>query len=1002
MPKPSVLPAPHTAIGIATLDYNNHVNKKAFQRALDTNFDAEIRAILARPRGEVRLADGSTFRIAYVNAKGASRLVMTRQLPESASRLDRVFHAVLDNLGEIGKIRRKIEDVAHKSQALARQLEAHVPAIVDGLWNQELSLQLQAENDRFDSHQVDAWLCSPRRSGMFQQQCVAAIDRHDGRQGERTLTVTFALGKHTQRVEFRTARAETREQGERASRDLYRMERVIRGQYAERFGNYRSAREMMAIFKTVTVIEETRLELQKRAHALVPQPHDIAGGHPVAGPEGNLPAKAFYLSVATESAALASDTARTIDLALLLCSGTILTQARDVALRFTQPAAQSSHDIASRDLLEYHTAETFAVAERAISALLRDHRASAFRDRFKLDIGASIKDIELLETHAAELGNSKGWREENLGDRHASTKPNDGAPPGTQIVLFNRKLSPSEVALRLLTFDASSVRSDRMPVSSIGVAAAREGNVPRMLYRLCINKFPACLRFDLASATADMPGLLTRLHYRSLDQLADDLYQTVHDDRMHRIAAEVREKIDGQVQRMRADMRANLRSGLVAEAHADEFLRGLPNGLPQAELALRRTAFEQGRACLKQAGGSIDAEQRERLLRSYDRGLQGQAADREDLAIGVQARLAHEAGRRDGASVRQGPGAQADAGWRQSMTFALHDAFEAGLLPPSFAEAGRLHLPCADVVGKPASALRLAEALVAFMHARHDWAAAHVQAQEARRHLEAWRYLADSGGLHADSGRAKAFEAAHVGEARANHRQIQCRANMMAMRDVILNLCMDAGMSRNEADYVMAALDQGQRADLVRPTQHVSLPPGELDRRLDAMREAAQRASDMALRMDTLVDERERELRARTDLMVVGRSTLGEFDRWHRGEMRHAADLRPRPAVPDAAEQPPAIAGEPVPPGADPGAISGAIAQPRAEVGQAERGAAHTVSRAPGRTVSDSAMGSRPRAAVARLDDGPTAQSRARRHTDSDVDPRVDRRIDSLVDSPSK
>ncbi len=987
MPKPSIVPAPHTAVGIATLDYNNRVNKKALQRALDTNFDAEIRAILARPRGEVRLADGSTFRIAYVNARGASRLAMTRQLPESASRLERVFHAVLDNLGEIGQIRRKVEDVAHKGQALARQLEANVPAIVEGLWNQELSLQLQAENGRFDSHQVDAWLCSPRRNGIVQQQCVAALDRISKRNGETRLTATFSLGKHTQRIEFLVSGKGSPAQRERAERDLARMERLLRGGYAEQFGVFRSAREMMTMFKTVTVIEEGRLQLAEMARDLVPRPHEIGEDGRFVEPEGNGPERARYLSVPANGAPLAPDTARAIDMALWLCSGRVLIEARRCASVLGRSAPEGLDAAASRDLLERHTAQTFVVADRAIAASLRDHRRSAFCAQFKNDLGASEKDVRLIETHAAELGHGTGFSNEDVGDRHV--KPHGLATGGKRVVVFDRKLSPSEQAIRALSFGRSDVRANDMPVSSTGIAAGQHGHAPRMLYKVAIEEYPACLRFAVGLRETSMSGLLADMSYRNLDQLASDLYQTVHDDRMHQIAREIRQKIDHQVTKMRAEMRADLQGTVVTRAHLQEFASALPAGMSAQDRAIRQAAFERGRRCFETAEGPIDPEHRARLLRLYDSGVAGHPPAGDDLACGATAVLAHEAGKHDRAAIAQSLGRHPDPNLRQTMTFALHDAFEAGLLPPSLAQAWQLHEPCQRVLHRPADAVALADALVGFAQASHDWARASAEYLDARDACDAWRRLATGSEVRDEMNHTKAFQAAHAAEGRAMQRCTEQQRRVEAIRGRIVNLAMASGMSRSEVDHIATALDGEAHVPQAEPDGNGSLPREELHRRHAAMREAVQVATERVRDIDALVDQREKELRARTDLIVIGRSTLGEFDRLHRQDLDYgrvaegAVAARNRSVYPAVHAERPARA----PAFEDAAAGPGAIPQPSAPVEQAAGGVPVTVASGLGRTVSDSVIAARQHdAGVVPLDEDRQGQSSKRRHTDSRIE----------------
>lgn len=987
MPKSSVVPAPHTAIGIASLDYNNPVNKKAFQRALDTNFDAEIRAILARPRGEVRLADGSTFRIAYVNAKGASRLAMTRQLPESASRLERVFHAVLDKLGEIGQIRRRIEDVAHKGQALARHLEASVPGIVGGLWNQELSLQLQAENGRFDSHQVDAWLCSPRRNGIVQQQCVAALDRVSKRTGETRLIATFSLGKHTQRIEFLTSGMGPPAQRDRAARDLARMERLLRGGYAEQFGVFRSAREMMTTFNTVTVIEEGRLELEKLARQLVPKPYQIGHDGLLVEPEGNGPKPVPYLSVRTEGAELAPETAKAIDMALWLCTGRLQMEARRCARVLGRSGPESLDAAASRDLLERHTMETFVVAERAIAASLLDRRRRAFRQEFKNELGASEKDIRLIVAHAGELGHGKDFSSEDVGDRHV--KPHGVTRDGKRVVVFDRRLSPSELAIRTLSFDRRDVRANDMPVSSTGIAAGRNGHGPRMLYKLAIREYPACLRFPAGPNRRTMSDLLTDMSYRNLDQLANDLYQTVHDDRMHEIAGKIRNKIDEQVTRMRAEMRADLQGTVVTRAHLQEFAGVLPADLSAEDRAIRQAAFEHGRRCFETAEGPIDPEHRARLLRLYDRGVSGLRPAEEDLACGATAVLAHQAGKHDRAAIAQSLGRRPDPNLRQTMTFALHDAFEAGLLPPSLAQVWDLHTPCHRVFHRPADAVALADALVGFAQARHDWARASAELVDAKDARDAWRRLATGWEVRDELNHSKAFDAAEALEGRAMRRSTQQERRVEVLRDRIIQLAMTSGMSRGEADHIATALDGEAQVPQSAPDGNGTLPHEELDRRHAAMREAVQLAIERVRDIDTLVDQREQELRARTDLIVIGRSTLGEFNRWHRQDVNHgrgadgAVAARHRPVDPKLFVEAPARLHAV----ADADARPGPISQPAAPVEQAPGGAPATVASGLGRTVSDSVIAARQHdAGVVSLDGDRQGQSSKRRHTDSRIE----------------
>lgn len=902
----------------------------------------------------MRLDDGSTFRIAYVHAKGATRLAMTRQWPESASRLERVFHAVLDNLGEIGGIRRKIEDVAHKVQALARQLEANVPAIVDRLWNQELSLQLQAENGRFDSHQVDAWLCSPRRNGIVQQQCIAALDRIGKRNGETRLIATFSLGRHTQRIEFLISSRVSGAQRDRAARDLDRMERLLRGGYAEQFGAFRSAREMMTMFKTVTVIEEGRLQLEELARDLVPRRHEISDDGLFVEPDGHRRERARYLSMPANGAPLAPDTARAIDMALWLCSGRIRMEARRCASVLGRSAPESLDAAASRDLLERHTAETFVVAERAIAASLRDHRRSAFCMRFKNDLGASQQDIRLIEARAGELGHGTGFSSENVGDRHV--KLHGVTPDGKPLFVFDRKLSPPEQVIRGLSFDRGDVRSNDMPVSSTGIAAGQRGYAPRMLYKVAIEPYPACLRFPVGREGLAMSNLLTDMSYRNLDQLAGDLYQTVHDDRMHQIAGEIRERIDRQVTKMRADMRADLQGTVVTRAHLQEFAGALPAGLSTQDRATRQAAFERGRRCFETAEGPIDPEHRARLLRLCDSGVSGVRPAGEDLACGATAVLAHEAGKQDRVAIAQSPGRRPDPNLRQTMAFALHDAFEAGLLPPSLAVAWQMHAPCQRVFHRPADAVALADVLVGLAQARHDWARASAEYLDAKDACDAWRRLATGGEMRDETNHIKAFQAAHAAEGRAMQRCTEQQRRVEALRSRIIDLGMASGMSRGEADHIATALDGEAHVPQSDLDGNGALPREELDRRHAAMREAVQLATARVRDIDTLVDQRERELRARTDLIVVGRSTLGEFDRWHRQDVNHgrvtdgAIAARNHPVHPTIYVEPPARLGAV----ADAVARSGSIPQPSAPVEKAPGNAPVTVASGLGRTVSDS------------------------------------------------
>ncbi|MFX6149224.1 hypothetical protein ABTF39_20550, partial [Acinetobacter baumannii] len=65
------------------------------------------------------------------------------------------------------------------------------------------------------------------------------------------------------------------------------MERLLRGGYAEQFGAFRSAREMMTMFKTVTVIEEGRLQLEELARDLVPRRHEIGDDGLFVEPDGH-------------------------------------------------------------------------------------------------------------------------------------------------------------------------------------------------------------------------------------------------------------------------------------------------------------------------------------------------------------------------------------------------------------------------------------------------------------------------------------------------------------------------------------------------------------------------------------------------------------------------------------------------------------------------------------------------------------------------------------------
>lgn len=1008
MPKsPSLPPEPAIGVGIARLDYSQRVDKTEFQRALDTNFDAEISEIYKHHDGRLTFTDGSAFRISYVTHNGAHRLTMDR-MPGSGNTLQRWIFSVLDNLGQTGAIRRAVKDVARQGQALATRLNAQIPGIVDGLWKQELSLQLEADNNTFDSHEVSAWLGDSGRNGIFQQRCVVAVgSSEDGVLRKKKLTATFRVGAHSQQIEFHCPVGANDENRPRADRDLERMERVIRGDYASRLGTYHSAREMMAIFKMATIVEEGELQLRQLARNSVPREEEIDRGSVFA--QGEEAAKrAFYLSVtANAPGRLADDTAKAIDMALWLSSGRLLSEAARAAQQFAAPIVRTPEAAASQDLLEFHTNEIFAVADREIAAELSNHPFDTFCARFLQNLGASRKDVELLEKHAGEFGNHINGLPHVVGSRHTSGKDFDKAPPHTQYVVFDRKLSPWEQAVRLLTCDHRNTRSNDMPPSSIGVGH-EDGQTPNKLFKLCLRDYPACLRFMVGKADQTMPKILVRTHYDDFNEIVRELYQSLNDERMHEIANKVQPKVDEEVEKMRADMRADLQQGLVRRFHRARFQWGLKPDLPVEQRELREHTFEQGQECLARLGKSHDPKQRVRLLKLYNLGLSGLPQTVANMAeIDEAGTLAYDTGKHNRAAIRDSL-AHTDAALQRSMELTLHDTFAAGLLPPSLAETWQLRTPSERVVGdsRPAAAVELAHALVELAHASHDLKRADREHEEADDKAKTWLNLSGSGQVHREANQARAYKVAldMAGEARQRRDELVHQYRHIHGR--IKSICMNGGMTPVEANYVAeGAIGEGD-AMPPPPTENVSLSAEELRARRAALRTTAQRARQLAQSIDVLVDERERELRARTDLIVVGRTTLGALNRWKESEAVYAWNEFPtmRPAKPSVpASQ--AVPAEPAPQVAEANAAqanvaaanvpaqaeaaaggSGAIPQPSGPTEQKRGHAPATLATVLERTVSDSSVvPNRLRKRGAVTDESRSRPPAPRRHTESDI-----------------
>lgn len=864
------------------LDYATRIRPQEFLLALETNRTEELQHLIGRHDGRLKLTDGSDHVIAYGDVGGVMKLSMTRVPTQGEWRPTVLLRSALENLGctDVGRIKASLANVAGMANQIADRLRAALPDIVRGQWNADLAQALVNPPVRLDAREVLPWLDSPERNGCLRQDGLVpgSVSKADG-----VLTAVFKIGKHRQKLQFRKYDGGEAEERQRAERDLARMERVLNGHYADRFGRFANARDMMAVFMAATVVEEATAEMAAVTDGLLP-----AEGRAESVP---------FLPWRADGEGQVPETRLAADMAMRACRADVLRAAEAAMSRFALP--REAAQVEERSVLDTYTNRALAGIHQCLSTRLHKHERAAFCASVRNEFGVSDADAKIIRKRHREFGNDTALRLDGaVGKRQVLIRPNEPSPPGTDVARFFVKLGFGERLWRTLRgTPPSRLKEADVPPSNSAVVGTQQSFAPRRLCKLWVNKFPPCLRFHPGGArlqgSSDMAAVAASRKYTGLDSLSRDLFQTVHDNRMHEVVADVRQEVDKHAAAMRIKGREQLHAQLAADsrlARVDALCGSGENAFPPPLREAIHHAFDAAAACDAFLGGDapLTVSHRDELQAAFSAGLNGQPLPPVVAAPRMrEARsMAHKAGLAAFAALASEAGQQQADGF----AYALHGAFGEGLRRPAFLDRREAMTHLSELPLTRAQTIEFGRKLIGLAEAHHQARRAADFDNAMRPRIEAWERLVEAGGASLENGRLKAMQTAVAAGADARAQRGAAQKRVGILISGIEGWCRDEGVPVQTATLFMQAIGEAMG---VRPPLDGEVPGADASERkaYTHARGAAQAILANVSEVEAVLDRRDRALRERLDLTVIGRATLGEFNRWTKGEIDFAWSL---------------------------------------------------------------------------------------------------------------
>lgn len=556
--------------------------------------------------------------------------------------------------------------------------------------------------------------------------------------------------------------------------------------------------------------------------------------------------------------------------------------------------------VEERNLVDTYTNRALAGIHQCLSTRLHKHDRAAFCASVRNELGVSDADARIIRKRHQDFGNDTALRLDGaIGKRQALIRPNEPAAPGTDVARFFVKLSLGERLFRALRGTPPSRLKERdVPASSSAVLGAQPSFAPRRLCKLWVNKFPPCLRFHPGGVrlqgSSDMAAAAASRRYTGLDSLSRDLFQTVHDNHMHEVVADVRTDVDKHAAVMRIKGREQLHTQLAVDsrlARVEALCTSGAHEIPQALRGAVHAAFDAAVACdaLLTGAAPLSVARRDELQAAFFAGLTDQplAPVLDSVKFREARSSAYQAGKAGFAALAGEAGQpRADA-----LAYALRGAFSEGLRHPTFLDHCNATVHLSELPLSPAKSAEFGRKLVELAEARYHAERAAAFDAVMRPRVEAWEQLAEQGGASREDGRVAAMRTAVTAGAEAKAKCGAARKRFEELARSLENWCRDERMPAAAVAGLWHAIDPAM----------AELPAGEgpgeaggaqrAQKVYTHVRAAAEAIIAGVHDVESRLDIDDQALRDRLALTVIGRSTLGEFNRWTEGEINFAISI---------------------------------------------------------------------------------------------------------------